>query len=139
MANRNRTAGHNWERDVVKHLHEIGFTDAVTSRMESKSMDDSGIDICNTPGFNIQCKSSTNTPNYHELLGSMPDDGIRAVFHRKTVKSKGGRFIPKGEYVTVRFEDFLQLMHKFKRKKTNGSGVSRKNRFAGSTKKKDNR
>lgn len=118
MANRNRTAGHNWERDVVKHLQDIGFYNAVTSRMESKAKDDAGIDVCNTPGFNIQCKCTSNNPNYHELIESMPNSAVKAIFHRKTVKSKGGKFMVKGEYVTVRFEDFLKMMKKYKRKKT---------------------
>jgi len=121
MANRNRTAGHKFERDVVNYLKDIGFQDAVTSRMESKAMDDAGVDLCNTPGFHIQCKCTSPNPNYHELLKKMPDDEIRAIFHRKTVKSSGGKFMVKGEYVTVHLEDFLKMMKRYQRKKTNGT------------------
>ena len=45
MANRNRTAGNNFERLIVNELKELGFDDVVTSRAESRNMDNRGVDI----------------------------------------------------------------------------------------------
>ena len=119
MANRNRWAGHQFECDTVNLLKEIGFTEAVTSRSESRRTDNTGIDIMYVPGFDLQCKCTVPNPNYHELIEKMPDNGkIKAVAHRKTAKSKTGKFMVKGEYVTVKLEDFLKLIKRFQRKKT---------------------
>lgn len=65
MANANRDKGHRFERLVVNNLKEIGFEFAKTSRAESKTMDDSGIDIVNVP-MNIQTKAGyeKNRPNF---------------------------------------------------------------------------
>ena len=65
---RNRTKGHNLERTVASQLREIGFEFARTSRSESKTLDDCGVDISNVP-FLIQCKSGYDNryPRYPEI------------------------------------------------------------------------
>lgn len=114
MSNRNRTAGHNFEREIVNELKVIGFPEAVTARSESKNTDDKGIDICNTPGFQFQCKNSVITPNYHELLTTMPqNETINVVIHRKTKKAKS-RFITQGDYVVLKKEEFFRLLQNHK-------------------------
>ena len=37
--NRNRTAGHQYERDIVKEMKSLGYDCSVTARSESKNMD----------------------------------------------------------------------------------------------------
>ena len=54
MSNRNRTAGHDWERKVINDLKEIGYSEAVSSRQASREADNAGIDICNTGNIAIQ-------------------------------------------------------------------------------------
>lgn len=112
MANRNRTAGLNYERKIIKDLKELKlFPAAVSSRAESKNMDDKGVDICNTPGFYIQCKNSKTNPRYDVLLEEMPQEPgiINAVIHQKTKKANT-KFIAQGEYVVVKKADFYRLL-----------------------------
>jgi hypothetical protein len=67
MANARRK-GHDFERAVAQNMREIGFEHCVTSRAESKNMDDAGVDLCNLP-LNIQCKNGyeKSTPNFRRL------------------------------------------------------------------------
>lgn len=71
----NRKKGHNFELGVIRRLNEIGYN-CVSSRSESKRTDDKGIDIIDLDDklpFNIQCKYSSNTPNYFLLKEKCPD------------------------------------------------------------------
>lgn len=72
---RNRTKGHNLERTVASLLREIGFEFARTSRSESKTLDDCGVDICNVP-FLVQCKSGYDNryPRYPEIYNSIREN-----------------------------------------------------------------
>ena len=118
MANRNRTAGLNYERKIIKDVKELGlFPNAVSSRAESKNMDDKGVDLCNTPGVFIQCKNSKTNPKYDTLLEEMPQElgVINAVIHQKTKKATT-KFIAQGEYVIVRKADFYRLLKAFVQK-----------------------
>lgn len=42
---RNRARGNDYERKIARELRELGFPGVVTSRAESKSMDDKKIDL----------------------------------------------------------------------------------------------
>ena len=60
--------GHNLERDRVKFWKSIGHKDAATSRAESKSADDKGVDLCNIPVIE-QCKNGYDKGiNYKALI-----------------------------------------------------------------------
>jgi Holliday junction resolvase len=111
MANRNRTAGHNWEREVIKDLKKAGFTEAVSARYESKRLDDAGVDIVNTSPFNMQCKNEAKRPDYHKLIQEMPD-GINIVLHKFTQKI-GEKFIVQGKYAIIEYNHFIDLMEVF--------------------------
>lgn len=112
MSNRNRTAGHNWEREVIKDLKKLSYTDAVSSRYESKRMDDAGVDIVNTGPFNFQCKNETKRPDYHKLITEMPA-GINVVLHKYTKKGEKGKFGCQGKYAVIEYETFLMLLDAF--------------------------
>lgn len=112
MANRNRTAGHNWEREVINDLKKIGYTEAVSARYESKRLDDAGVDIVNTGCFNMQCKNESKRPDYHSLIQGMPD-GVNVVLHKYT-KKVNAKFIPQGKYVIMEYEHWLDLVKTFK-------------------------
>lgn len=116
MSNRNRTAGHNWEREVINDLKKIGYPDAVSSRSESKRTDDAGIDIMFTGPFNMQCKNESKRPDYHKLITEMPD-GINLVLHKYTKKTEKGKFVTQGKYVTLEYKDFLALLTSYLDKK----------------------
>jgi Holliday junction resolvase len=112
MANRNRTAGNNFERLIVNELKGQNFEDVVTSRAESRNMDNKGVDIFgDSLPVHIQCKCSKSYPKNHDLLTSelLPTDKPTVVFHR-LVKKANTRFVTQGDYVTMKKEDFYKLL-----------------------------
>lgn len=121
MANRNRTAGLNFERQIVLEVKELGFS-AVTSRAESRNMDNKGVDIFSPIGednqlpVHIQCKNTTINPKYDVLLSSelLPKDKPTVVFHKKTKKAKS-KFMSSGDYVILKKEDFYNLLKQIKK------------------------
>jgi Holliday junction resolvase len=110
MANRNRNAGNGFERTIVKELKSMGY-DVVTSRAESKNMDDKGVDILGNIPYFIQCKNSKTNPNYVQLLEDMPKEKPGIIIHKKTKKANKN-FIPVGEYVIMNKEIFYKLISK---------------------------
>jgi len=66
----NRTRGHRAEQKVVNELKELGFTEVVSSRSESKAMDDNKVDIidkANKLPCYIQIKHQIQTPPYFQI------------------------------------------------------------------------
>lgn len=73
-----REKGNSYERKIAKELTELGF-DVVTSRSESKSMDDNKIDLIDKSKklpINIQLKKVINTPNYFSIRSESTVDPI---------------------------------------------------------------
>ena len=103
MANRNRTAGLNYERQIAQELRQLGY-DAATSRQESRSLDAAGVDLVTSFPLKPQMKCSVNQPNVHELLTSTDAE---IVFFKKVQKA-GSRFMTKCEYVMLRKENFYK-------------------------------
>lgn len=57
-------------------MRDIGYTGCERSAGESKKLDNSKIDICDTEGnlpINIQVKNYANTPNYFSIKEECPD------------------------------------------------------------------
>ena len=106
MSNRNRDAGHKYEREVLKKLKPL-FPDIDTSRNESRKLDALGVDFCNTRPFNFQCKLSINKPSY-DVLERMPE-GKSVVIHGHVVKA-AKNFIKKEDYVIMKLETFIDLI-----------------------------
>ena len=113
MANRNRTAGHDWEREVIKNLKEIGYSDATSSRYSSRETDDAGIDICNTDNIAIQCKNTSKNVDYHKEIKNMNTDKKKIIVHKRTQKA-GTNFAVKGKYAVVEYDFLLQLLASWK-------------------------
>lgn len=127
MPSKNATKGHNYERDVIKILQNIGFPHAVSTRSESRSLDAQKVDITNKNAhkngrlpFNFQCKSLTDVEiesgrlekvKYRELLHEIEiSEGIyNVVLHRHTVK-KETNFMVQGEYAFMHQKDFFALV-----------------------------
>jgi len=103
--NRNRTAGLNWERHIVKVLKNLGY-EAETARYVSRKADDAGIDIVSDFPLKIQAKISQNQPNAHTILTEKECD---VIFFRKVEKADK-RFISKGDYAMLKLEDLLNLI-----------------------------
>ena len=95
-----RQKGHNYEQVFCKMLRYFGW-EAVTSRAESRNLDDKGVDIVDNTPFYFQLKAveRMNT-SYHDLLQSMPMEKIRVVVHKKN---------NKGSVVVMMLEDFQEI------------------------------
>ena len=115
MANRNRTAGHNYERSIVNELKELGF-DCVTARSESRNKDDMGIDIFGDEGaelpHDIQCKVSKSftSKQIRDILSRGRELKPLVVVHKHVAKSPKGRFVGKGEYVYMHKDLYYELL-----------------------------
>jgi Holliday junction resolvase len=119
MNNRNR--GHNYERKIVNFYKELGFEDVVTTRSESKRMDDKKVDVF-TPHYSnaqrplpfyVQCKLSTDKRmiNYHQLFSfeHLPKDKPYIV-HHKVASKKTNKFVQAGEYVIMSSDFYKELI-----------------------------
>lgn len=123
MSNRNRTAGHNWEREVRNDLIELGWEDAATSRYASREMDDLKVDLVRTDPYYIQCKTSAKKIDYLSLLNEMPDTndiasshlGATKVVVDKITKKVGKRFVTQGKLAVMDYHHFLVLIERLKK------------------------
>lgn len=117
MANRNRNAGHNYERTIVNEIKPF-YPGVVTSRSESRNKDNLGIDIFDTSGkmpFHIQCKVSVglSSNKIKQLIEAGDGEKPMVVFH-KLVEKQNTKFTTKGEYVYMDkklFEFFLENLN----------------------------
>lgn len=113
MANRNRTAGIKAELEIAKELRELGFDKIVSTRFESKRMDDAGVDLIQLPHPNVplpcyvQVKKTINTPS-EELLKVELEKPL-VIVHQKQVK-KGSRFYTDDQYVMMKKDFFYKLL-----------------------------
>ena len=81
--NKNRDKGIRFELECIHILEELGFK-AVSSRSESRALDNIGVDIVTDAPFNIQCKFTVKAPSYHRLLKEMPKDKAPIVMHKRS-------------------------------------------------------
>ena len=102
-----RNKGHRYETKIAQELRNLGFTDVVTSRSESKSMDDKKVDLVDRSGklpCYIQLKNTVNTPQYHAIKKECP-------LKDKQVK-KEKVFGSAGEVVIMDKDFFYELLSK---------------------------
>jgi hypothetical protein len=97
-----RKKGHGYEIQIRDWFRDLGWTKAVSSRSESKNIDDQGIDLCFTDPFNTQMKAVEKLGSIHDVLANMPkDDNYNLVFHKRN---------RKGTIVAMTLEDFKELL-----------------------------
>lgn len=95
-----RDKGHAYERLICEMIRNFGW-EAVTSRSESRRLDDLGVDIVTNLPFNFQLKAVERlSPGYHEILKGMPKDKTRAIIHKRN---------NKGSVVVMDLQDFIEL------------------------------
>ena len=123
--NRNRTAGHNLELEIVNAFKKCGFPHAATSRSENRTRDAEKVDIINHNEFrngrlpyNIQCKNTSGPIPYQKLLEEIESiEGItNVVIHKKTEKV-GTKFMPRGKFAYLHLKDFLQMVETIEKQK----------------------
>lgn len=116
MGNRNRTSGIRAELKIAQELRDLGFDGVVTTRAESKNLDDKGVDLMQLSGSKIllpcyiQVKKTVNTPKISDLIKTLDKPII--VVHIKEEK-KGTRFYEVGNYVYMDKEFFYKLLEKW--------------------------
>ena len=103
MALNARNKGHAFERKFVKELRDnMLFPNAVTSRSESKRLDDKGVDVAYTDPFYFQLKAVEKLGNLHKVLSAMPNESnYNVVVHKRN---------NQGEIVALWKSDFLELI-----------------------------
>ena len=96
-----RKKGHGFELSTIDKFKALGW-ECVSSRSESKRLDDAKVDLCYTDPFQVQCKAVETAPNMHTLLKSMPqNEKLNVVFHKRN---------HKGVTVTMTEDDFFALV-----------------------------
>lgn len=106
---RNRRAGHAYELQLIHEHIALGFTECVSSRSESKRMDDKGVDLMFTHPFHVQAKNVANSIQYDKTIGRMPKEKgkYNLVFHKRGLK----------QYVIMEKKDWYEIVDMLKREK----------------------
>lgn len=112
LGKRNRQRGNEYERRIAKELNDIGFQ-VVTSRSESKRMDDNKIDLIdlsNKLPVQLQLKRVTSTPQYFKIRdeSTVPNRNFALLWNKQ--KNVNGRFMSEGEVVILDKLMFYQLI-----------------------------
>ena len=102
-----RTRGNSYERQLAREFRELGWTDCVTARAESRNTDAKKVDLMNTTPFSVQAKCKNNFGSPVNILSEMPKDSNYNVVFQKVVS--------KGEYVTMAKADFYELLKMLKK------------------------
>ena len=113
---RNRARGNAYEVQIAKELRDLGFTGVVTSRSESKSMDDRKVDLVDVENklfFNPQLKATINTPDYFGILNSCPFKDKPFVKKKKKIKPTESTFRSVGEVVMIPKDFFFFFFKKY--------------------------
>ena len=96
-----RKKGHKFELDIVNMLKVYGY-EAVSSRSESKNLDDQKVDIVDNTKFYFQCKHVERmVESYHDILASMKKGKIPVIFHKRN---------NKGVVAVLTLKDFNDLL-----------------------------
>lgn len=117
LASKNRRKGNNFELEIVHKLIECGYKGCVTSRSESKRLDNNKIDIIDTNGeldTNIQSKYLANTPNYFKIKSECSDNTKPFTIIWKKSTNDGTQSPGTIAMVDVNYFYFLlKLQHKY--------------------------
>ena len=127
MANRNRSAGNAWEREIVKKLNDLEvFPKLGTTRELSRSLDAKKVDITvrdNDDRFDyaIQCKNTKSSLNYSKLLSEIDAKGTKVIFHKQTKKGDKNFYL-KGKYAILNLDDFIDIISELEELRNEISG-----------------
>ena len=101
--NSSKQKGSKLEIQIINRLKEIGF-EAVSSRSESRNIDNKGSDIITNCPYDIQCKADERlTLPIHTLLEGMKNNGLE----RPVIAHKRNN---KGVYVAMPWELFQEIL-----------------------------
>jgi len=111
----NKRKGSNYERLWVKRFKDIGYSFAKTSRLASRLLDNSNVDVAFIP-YNLQCKNVKANIKYTEIFKEIEED-LKKNFPPHDVQHtypiviahKRGRTKDE-EHVIMKAEDFIKLV-----------------------------
>ena len=107
-----RSKGNRYELKIIKELIALGFPGLVSSRSESKNLDNAKVDIAdpeNSLKFYIQCKCTKSYPNYNIINDFTLKDKPLVIFHNKQINKKVNMG-SSGEFVILTFDFFKELL-----------------------------
>lgn len=112
-----RRRGVLYEQQIAKELRELGFSGVVTSRSESKAMDDQKIDLIDKNQelfFYPQLKRTGKCPKYFEIEASCPlKDKPFVIFWNYQIPT-AKTFRSGGEIVMLPKSFFYELINLWK-------------------------
>ena len=108
-----RTKGHNYETKIAKELRDLGFTEVVTSRSESKSMDDNKVDLIdksNKLPCKIQLKATQSIPSYFKIRSESTVNPEEFVIIGSKQEKREVNIVSVGEAVIMDKSLFYKLI-----------------------------
>lgn len=98
-----REKGARFECSLADFFRSLGYSECVTSRSESKRLDDLGVDLCYTDPWQVQAKAVENLGSGHTTLQKMPKTKgkINLLFHKKNYQ---------GTIVSMTQQDFTKIL-----------------------------
>ena len=111
-----RTKGHNYEQKIVKELKELGFKNVVTSRSESKAMDDNKVDIIDKDDLlpcKLQLKSTQSIPSYFKIRSESTVNPEEFVIIWSKQEKREVNIVSVGEAVIMDKNLFYKLIKKY--------------------------
>lgn len=113
---RSRARGVAYEQQIAKELRELGFEGVVTSRSESKAMDNNKIDLVdrnNQLFFYSQLKRTQQCPNWFKIESECPlKDKPFVIFWNSQVPTEK-TFRSLGEIVMLPKSFFYELIKSY--------------------------
>lgn len=113
---RNKQKGSEYERKIAKELRELGFDGVVTSRSESKTVDNNKVDLIDTEGklpVFIQLKRTQTTPQYFKIREESTVDPEKFVLIWNRQEKANVNFVSVGEVVMMDKNLFYELIKPF--------------------------
>lgn len=113
-----RNKGNSYELKIAKELQELGYSGVVTSRSQSKRMDNMKIDLIDVDNklpFYCQLKCTSNVPNYFKIQSQCPlkDKPFVLFFNRQEVKEGQVNMSSAGELVMIPKDFFYKLLNTY--------------------------
>lgn len=112
----NRNRGNAYERRIAQELRDLGYEGVVTSRNESKSMDDKKVDLIDPTGklpFYPQLKATIKTPDYFAIKKACPLKDKPFVLFWSRIQPTESTFRSIGEVVFIDKEFFYKLIKEY--------------------------
>jgi len=102
-----RQKGKRFELKMAKLWMSYFGGNVERSSFASKKLDDMGVDLTNTPPFNLQLKAHERSIDIHSILQRMPkDENYNIVIHKRNHQPP---------IAAMHLDDFMELVEMLKR------------------------